>query len=390
MIPFNQAYEIIMENAAGVATENVDIAQALNRVLAKDVRADRAMPAFYKSAVDGYACYNPKGDQKLELLETIAAGVKPQFQITPGTCSKIMTGAEVPEGANWVVMVEYTEVTEDGKIYIKKPGQKSNIAKKGEDFQQEDLILDKGTILQPQHIAILAAVGEHTPLVSAFPAVNIIATGDELVEPSMLPTPNQIRNSNASQLRSQLQKMHIFADYSGIVKDNRIKLQEVLSHSLQHYHITLITGGVSMGDYDYVPSILEHAGVEVLFHKIAMKPGKPTLFGKRRDHFVFGLPGNPVSAFLQFELLVKPLIYRMMGGFFSPVIIKLALGEDIWIKSSSRDTWKPVKIKDGKIFMLDYHGSGHIHAIHQADGFICIPAGGQGFQKGAYADVRQI
>ena len=390
MISFNKAYQIVIDNAFLMEKEVIQLDRALSFVLATDVKADRDMPPFFKSAVDGYACVNPEAGQKLDVLETISAGVKPNYTIQSETCSKIMTGAEVPEGANWVVMVENTEETEDGRIHILRRGSKSNIAERGEDFKKGDIILKEGTIIDPQHIAILASVGNSFPIIRKKPAVNIVTTGDELVEPDQEPNSNQIRNSNASQLAAQLKSIGIKAGYSGIIKDTKDQLKKELKSSVENYHITLITGGVSMGDYDFVPAMLESLGVEVLFHNIAMKPGKPTLFGRNENHLIFGLPGNPVSSFLQFDLLVKPLIYKMMNAEFHPVEWQLPMGEKLSAKVSDRDSWKPVKIRQGKVYPIHYHGSGHIHALNETDGFICIAAGYNGVQKDEITNVRSI
>ncbi len=390
MISFKEAYRTILDKAFILESEEVDIQNLDHHVLAEDVKADRDMPPFFKSAVDGYACYSPAEGQELEVLETISAGIKPQYDVKPGTASKIMTGAEIPTGANWIVMVENTELTSNGKVHIHKTGSKSNIANKGEDFQQGDIILKEGTLIKPQHIAILASVGYDSPPVTKKPNVNIITTGDELVEPGMEPDSNQIRNSNASQLSAQLKQIGVIPGYSGIIKDTKNTLRTTLNNSLENYHITIITGGVSMGDYDFVPGMLKSLGVEVLFHKIAMKPGKPTLFGRKDNHFVFGLPGNPVSSFLQFELLVKPLIFKMMNADYRPADWKLPIGKDFPTKVSDRDSWKPVKIRDGKVYPIGYHGSGHIHALNEAEGFICIPVGSNGFKKDDVVHVRSI
>ncbi|MGM0496600.1 MAG: gephyrin-like molybdotransferase Glp [Bacteroidota bacterium] len=390
MISFDKAHKIVLDNASLMEESSVILNQATSYVLAEDVKADRDMPPFFKSSVDGYACVAPEAGQELEVLETIAAGAKPKYTIEKGKCSKIMTGAEIPEGADWVVMVEDAATTKSGKVNVLRTGSKSNIAKRGEDFKKGDVIAGEGTIIAPQHVAVLASVGYSNPQIRKKPTVNILTTGDELVEPDMEPNPNQIRNSNASQLAAQLKTIGIDAGYSGIIKDTKEQLKKELRGSLQNYHITLITGGVSMGDYDFVPDMLKSLGVEVLFHNIAMKPGKPTLFGRKGNHLVFGLPGNPVSSFLQFDLLVKPLIYRMMNADFRPVEWKLPIGEKLKVKVSDRDSWKPVKIRDGKIYPIHYHGSGHIHALNEADGFICIPVGFNGFQKNEVVNVRSI
>ncbi len=390
MIHYEQAYQIMLNHAAFVGAHRVPYEQSLNRVLAESIKADRDMPPFHKSGVDGYACMEPVKGQELRVMEIIPAGDEPTQPLKRGTCSKVMTGAQVPANTTHVVMVERAESLDYHTVRLGEPGRKTNIAVQGEDFRQGDRILPAGTLLLPQHIAILAAVGWVNPLVGQPPSIGLITTGNELVEPHQKPDSGQIRNTNASQLLSQFRKMDLYPRYSGIVWDSQDTLLETLKSSLARHHLTILTGGVSMGDYDYVPEMMEKAGVKVLFHKIAMKPGKPTIFGSANGSLVLGLPGNPVSTFLQFELFVKPLVYKLMGGHHQPVALRLPLGEDIQQKSSDRDSWKPVYIHAGKVYPLAYHGSGHIHALARAEGFICVPAGETRVKKGTTVDVRQI
>lgn len=390
MISFEEAYRTIMENAPALRTEWIVLNEGLNRVLAEDVKADRDMPPFDKSAVDGFACVDPQAGEELSVLEVIPAGKQPSQPIKPGTCSKVMTGAEVPENTNVVVMVENVENRNKGTVKINQTGNKTNIAEKGEDFREGAVIVPRGSIIKPQHIAIMASVGKVRPLVSKQPRVNIITTGNELVEPEQWPAPGQIRNTNAVQLESQFQAIGVKASYEGIVEDTAPAILKVLTESVENNHLTLLTGGVSMGDYDYVPDMMEKAGMEILFHEIAMKPGKPTIFGRRENHLVIGLPGNPVSTFLQFELLIKPLMYQMMGTSYKPAEVKLPLGTEFRQKKSGRDSWKPVKIKEGKVYAVNYHGSGHIHALLDADGFVHIPSETEILKENTLVHVRQI
>jgi len=390
MISFEKALEIVLENALPGEYERIPLDQALNRVLGEEVTADRDMPPFDKSAVDGYACIDPQDGQELKVLEHIAAGQAPSRPLLPDTCSKIMTGAEVPQNTTHVVMVEQTRELGHQTVKLVEPGSKTNIAARGEDFKKGDPVMAAGTYLQPQHIAIMAGVGHIRPLVAERPAVKLITTGNELVEPDQQPSSSQIRNTNAPQLMAQLSKMGIVPHYSGIIGDAANDLLREIASGVEHHHLTVLTGGVSKGDYDYVPDMMENAGVEILFHNIAMKPGKPTIFGRKGDRLIIGLPGNPVSTFLQFELLIKPMLYKLMGAAYHPASLKGTLGEEIKQKKSERDSWKPVRFEQGAVHPVSYHGSGHIHALLQADGFVCIPAGETYLKKGATVDVRQV
>jgi molybdopterin molybdotransferase len=220
--------------------------------------------------------------------------------------------------------------------------------------------------------------------------VGILSTGDELVEPEHIPPPSMIRNSNAYQLLAQVSSAGMIGRYAGIATDEKSVLAALLSDSLDRNDVVLLTGGVSMGDFDRVPEVMEELDIDILFKKIAVQPGKPTVFGRRGNQFVFGLPGNPVSSFVLFEVLVKPFLLGMMGCTQKPVIIRLPAGADLKRKNLSRKSFIPVTISDGQVFSIEYHGSAHINAYTLADGIIAIEAGKTGLEKGEIADVRLI
>jgi molybdopterin molybdotransferase len=349
------------------------------------------MPPFNKSAVDGYACRQEDLTEELEVLEVIKAGKAPKKVIGKKQCSKIMTGAPVPEGANTVIMVEDVEELGNGFIKYKKDKVKNNICAVGEDIEEGRVVLTKGTLIQPQHIAVMATAGCTKPLVYKKVKVAVISTGDELVEPDEKPSVSKIRNSNAYQLIAQAQKLGALTEYIGIALDTEESTRENITKAFQNNDVILLTGGVSMGDFDFVPQVLNELTVELKFKSIAVQPGRPTVFGTRDGQFIFGLPGNPVSSFVQFELLVKPLIYNLMGYNYKPIKIAIPIGEDYARKRSTRLSWLPVKINDqGEVIPISYHGSAHINALTVADGLISVPIGVTDLKKGDLVDVRQI
>jgi molybdopterin molybdotransferase len=303
MITFEEAYGIVMGSAVEPGLEHVSLEQCVGRVLAEDAIADMDMPPFNKSAVDGYACKKADLDGVLEVVEIIAAGKQPSRSIGQGQCSQIMTGAMVPDGADTVIMVEFTEQIEENKIRFTGQKTAANICYLAEDVKSGQLILNKGTLLRPQEIAVLATFGFAEPLVYKRPVVGMISTGDELVEPDVKPGLSQIRNSNASQTIAQTIAAGATHHYFGIAKDTEASTREKIEKALAHSDIVILTGGVSMGEFDYVPQVLHDLGVTILFKSIAVQPGRPTVFGVKGDKYIFGLPGNPVSSFVQFELL---------------------------------------------------------------------------------------
>lgn len=390
MIKQEEAFEIIEQSIFKLGTELIPYENSLGRILAENVYSDMDMPPFNKSAVDGYACRKQDLENDLELIEVIPAGVAPKKNIGTNQCSQIMTGAEVPEGADTIIMVEHTETIND-KIRFVQSKTNSNICLIGEDLKEADLVLENGTLIKAQQIPVLASVGKTFIQVYRQPKIAVISTGDELVEPHIIPKTSQIRNSNAVQLMAQLQQLGIEGRYIGIAKDSPESTRKTLEEALDSSDIVLLSGGVSMGEFDFVPAILEEKGIEILFKSLAVQPGRPTVFGKKDKQFFFGLPGNPVSSFVQFELLVKPLIYNLMGLDYKPLPLKIPMGIEYNRKKAKRKSYIPVYFNEnGEVMPVEYNGSAHIHSYVKADGMIYINIGETTLKKGQLVDVRQI
>jgi molybdopterin molybdotransferase len=391
MIPFEEALRTVLDSARRLGSEQVDITRAINRILAEDVKSDMDMPPFNKSAMDGYACRRADLAHELEVVETIPAGYTPTKSIESNQCAKIMTGAAVARGADCVVMVEFTENPTDSTVRFVGENTADNICQKGEDVKTGEVVLFKGTCIRPQHIAVLASVGCAQPVVSKRPRVGILATGDELVQPASMPGPSQIRNSNSFQLTTQVESMGAVAKNYGIAKDTDKAIDKMFKEAVEENDVVLVSGGVSMGDFDLVPGILKQNNINLLFEKVAIKPGKPTVFGVAENIYCFGLPGNPVSTFVLFELLVKPFLYRLMDYDYKPDTIKMPLGESLKRKKVKRQGWIPIVITDaGMLKPIDYHGSAHINALCIADGLVGMNIGIAEIEKGTIVPVRLI
>jgi molybdopterin molybdotransferase len=393
MITLDQAINIIQSEVNPIMdAEKVNLWDSLGRVLASDVVSDMNMPPFNKTAVDGYACRMADASKELEVIEIIPACCVPQKKIESCQCSKIMTGAMIPQGADCVLMVEDTKEIAPNRIIFTGDKPKSNICILGEDMRTGDVAIQKGTTLSAQHIAIMAALGCTQPLVSRKPSVAVLITGDELVEPQQKPTLGQIRNSNGHQLVGQIIKANAKPNYIGIVKDTEEATYQAISDALKDNDIIILTGGVSMGDYDYVPAVMKKLGIKILFDSIAVQPGKPTKFGVKDGKLIFGLPGNPVSSYLQFEILIKPVIQEMMGGATkSNLVARLPMATEYKRKKTERLGLIPVTINDDKkVIAVDFHGSAHIFALAKADGYIMIPLGESEIKKGDFVDVRPL
>lgn len=296
----------------------------------------------------------------------------------------------MPTGADCVVMVEDTELVGDEMVRLSQEIAGNNICRKGEDITTGERVLHRGIQIKSSQIAVLATVGAITPLVAKLPRVGIISTGDELVEPRFKPGMAQIRNSNAMQLEAQVRSVPALPFYLGIAPDEGAELRKMVDLAMAANDLVVLTGGVSMGDFDFVPSIMQDAGVEILFDSIAIQPGKPTVFGRRNDTFMFGLPGNPVSSFVLFEMMVRPFLHRMMGHSAEPLEIILPMGIDFSRRKSVRKSMIPVTIRDGAAFPVEYHGSAHINAYAVASGIMVMEIGTTNINKGEQVNVRPL
>ncbi len=391
MLSFEDALKIILDSARPLGTERVKIDASAGRVLAEDVRSDIDMPPFNKSAMDGFACRRADLGIALTVIETLPAGALPTKTIGPGQSAKIMTGGVVPEGADCVIMKEYVETMADDTVRFVGQKTKGNICFKGEDVKACDVVLKKGEILKPQHIAVLASVGCPEPLVAMLPKVGVISTGDELVDAASVPGPSQIRNSNSYQLVAQAQRLGAIATNYGIAKDTDEAIDSVFKKAIAENDVIVVSGGVSVGDFDLVPGILKQNGIRLLLEKIAVKPGRPTIFGISDDIFCFGLAGNPVSTFIHFELLVRPFLYKMMGCDYVVDEIAAPLEEAVKRKKTERKLCLPVSITgNGTIKPVEYHGSAHINALCRADGILGVDVGVAEIEKGQMVRVRLI
>lgn len=391
LLEYKKALTIMLENAKNYGVETVSFMDSLGFVLAEDIYSDVNMPPFDKSAMDGYACRKEDLKNTLQVLEVIGAGYEPVEVITENTCSKIMTGAKIPKGADTVIVVEAVEELEGNMIKYRLDNTKSNICYLAEDVKVGDKLIDKGTKIRSKHIPVLASVGKTDVDIYNIPKIAIISTGDELVEPDEKPNNTQIRNSNAYQLLAQIKELGFYAEYIGIAKDNMGSTAEILDDALDFADIIIVSGAVSVGDFDFVPTALLEKGFEFLFHGVATKPGKRTLFGVRSDNkVVIGVPGNPVSSFIQFQMLIKPFINKSMGNSIGFIEYKFELNEDFSRKNSKRLSFEPIAIINNKVEKIKYNGSANITALTKADGVMLFPKGVNEIKKGEFVDVRPI
>jgi molybdopterin molybdotransferase len=409
VIPFHEALSIVESQEHRLETEFVELSSAQGRYLSDAPKSTIDHPPFTKAAMDGYAVSRDDTSDRLRILETIAAGDVPAQEIAPGTCSRIMTGAMLPAGAEKVHRVEYAEERE-GYMIPTRPEPARNVIEQGENLRAGESALGP-RLLAPQDIGVAASLGLDRLEVVRMPRVGIIATGSELAEPGTEPGAGGIYNSNAYQLIAHARSAGCVPTYYGIAEDTEAALEEVVGRAFAAEDIIILTGGVSKGQFDYVPGVLGRAGVEVLFHRVAMKPGRPTLFGRRRTpapvgrtggrgegprrgpdgtQYVFGLPGNPVSAFVTFEVFMKALLYRLAGLQFSPHLLPATLSVAIDKKDAERTEFIPVRWNGSTVEPVRYGGSSHLSALADTDALLMLDVGTTRLETGARVDVRPI
>jgi len=391
MHSIEKAREILFARARPTGIEAVALGDALGRCLADGILADRDFPPTDRSAMDGFAvrsedCAEPGA--ALTIADELRAGRAPgSAPVAPGTAVRIMTGSIVPPGADAVVMVELTETDASGTtvrvLEAVEAGQ--HVRRRAEEARAGDAVLGAGTVIGPAAMAALAAVGADPVRVRRRPTVAVLSTGDEVVEPDAAPAPHQIRNSNARTLLAQLSGLGLTGTYLGIAPDEAGALAVALERGLAH-DLVLLTGGVSMGEYDLVGAVLAKLGVETLFHKVAMKPGKPILAATRGDAVVVGLPGNPVSAFTGFAVFVAPFLRRCMGwSVCDPTPVRARLLAPVSCKPG-RTTYHLARFAwtDGgaTVDPVRTRGSGDVLSLVAADAFAIAPPGRHRLEAG--------
>jgi molybdopterin molybdotransferase len=398
MLSVPEAQAIVLQHAqplppASVALESVP----LGAVLAEDVASDLDMPPFDKAMMDGYAIRSAdlaSGTATLTVVEEVTAGQTPRQPVGPGQATRIMTGAPIPGGVDAVVMIERTTLDQD-RVTIEdkppKPGQ--HILPRGREIRTGEIILKSGCCLRPQEFGLLAAVGKTSVRVQPLPRVAVLPTGDEIVDPGVKPGPGQIRNSNGPMLAAQVHRAGGVPRLLGIARDTVDSLRSFIQKGLQA-DVLILSGGVSAGKLDLVPGVLEELGVKARFHKVLMKPGKPVFFGSRGSTLVFGLPGNPVSSLVCFELFVRPALRRLQNHAEPlPPLWRIPLGRDFAYKTD-RPTYHPACVQwlEGQcqLTLFPWFGSPDLRGLTGANALAVIAPGEHQFRSGQMLDVLPL
>jgi molybdopterin molybdotransferase len=391
------AQEAIFRRVRPLPPEPTPLSGALGRVLADDVASDLDMPPFDKAMMDGYAVRTADlaaGPAVLSVVEEITAGKTPTVALGAGKASRIMTGAPVPAGADAVVMIERCEATGNDQVRVPGPvAAGTNVSVRGRELTAGETVVRAGSLLRPQEIGLLALVGRPSVLAHAAPDVAVLSTGDELVGVEAKPGPGQIRNSNGPMLLAQVANAGGRPRDLGIVKDDVDHLRTAITDGLRSA-VLMLSGGVSAGKLDLVPDVLRGLGVEAHFHKIRMKPGKPLFFGTRGETLVFGLPGNPVSSFVCFELFVRPALRRLRGlPAAPPAFVPLPLATD-FTYDTDRPTYHPARVEldalEAQVQVVPWLGSPDLRALTAANALVLLSEGRHKYTAGQRLPVLRL
>jgi molybdopterin molybdotransferase len=403
--PVEEASAELLGHFAPLPAEQVALAAALGRTLAAPVYADIDSPPFANSAMDGYAVLaadlaaaSHERPASLRIIERVAAGAVPRRAVEPGTAIRIMTGAPVPAGCDAVVPFEETSeahdpasaATEFVQMYV-SPSAGANIRPAGEDMRRGDLVLSAGTLVSPGVVGVLATVGAATVAVHRRPRVAILATGDELVEVDQTPGPGQIRNSNGYANAAQVLAAGGEPLLLPIVRDSEAALLRAIDQALAAgADLFLTSGGVSVGDFDVVKQVLEREG-QLAFWRVNMRPGKPLAFGHLRGVPLIGLPGNPVSAMVCFEIFARPALLRLQGrpAIFRPAVQARYRGAPLRAADRRQYLRVVVRVEAGGYVaeLTGGQGSGLVSSMARANALLIVPEGGPAVAPDAAVSV---
>ena len=409
VLKFQQARETVIAQVRAqvgadrrtLPTETVALTGSLDRVLAEPVHADRDFPPFPRSTRDGFAVRSADCaalPARVRRIGEARAGEAFDGTVDGMECVEIMTGAPVPTGADAVVMVEYT-AERDGWVELSRaaaPGL--NVVPQGSESRRGDLLLSAGRRIGYAETAMLAAVGKETVSVYRMPRAAILPTGDEVVEIGVAPGPYQIRNSNSYSLQAQVARAKAHPLPIGIAPDREDRLREMIVEGLQA-DLLLLSGGVSMGKFDLVEKVLAELGAEFFFDGVAIQPGKPLVFGRAQGTFFFGLPGNPLSTMVTFELFARPALALLSGEPEAPLVfLRARLGKHLR-RRPGLTAFLPARLEAGlevgsdpvgsppNVSLIDWKGSGDVAALNRANCYLVVPEEAEELRAGDWVAV---
>lgn len=378
MISVDKAKKIILKEARTLKSRSIPLSSSCGYVLSRDIKAECGAPDFSKSFMDGYAlkyAFLKATPIILDIVENVPAGSFPKKTLKKNACFKVYTGSVLPAGCDTVIINENTVQCASDKVKILKASKKgSNIYKRFEFFKKGALLVSRGSVLNAAKVALLSSLGFKNVFVYRRPRVAILATGNEVVEAGGKKKKSQVYNATTPMFISILNKMGISSEYLGIAKDKKPLLIKKIKEGFKR-DVLIITGAVSAGDFDFVPETLKDTGAKIIFHKVCLRPGKPFLFARKGKTLIFGVPGNPVSGLVCFNLFIKPALEKI-GGLNACSFYGEAVLEEAAVNSSQRESFLPGRliVKSGKykIKPLRYCGSADLLGSSSADVFFIM------------------
>jgi len=385
ILSFEEARHVVEGQAAQVrprTKEKVDLLASLGRVLAEPIAADRDFPPFRRAMRDGYALRAAdlaSLPATLDVIGEIKAGAPPEAvprEVGAGQAAAIMTGAPAPNGADAVVMVEYTSLSGKRVTVTRSVARGDNIVEAGSEARKGQFLLHHGTRMDYGAIALAASVGLQSISVFRRPEVAILSTGDEIVEIGERPGPHQIRNSNSYSLAAQVQQAGSVPKMLGIARDEADHLRGLIEQGMEH-DLLLLTGGVSMGRYDLVEQVLAELSAEFFFTGAQIQPGRPVVFGRVRERYFFGLPGNPISTMVTFELFARPMLEALAGMAARELcFVHARLKSEIKTKTGLTRFLPALlsgEFEETEVELAGWHGSGDVAAMARSNCYLVIP-----------------
>ena len=400
MISYGEARRLISEAALArpaLSEETIPLSQALGRVCSTELFGTTPIPPFDNYSMDGYALASVRAlgassaPVTLPVLGTILAGDPPRRNAEPGVW-KIMTGAPIPAGCDAVIPIEQTRELDGGRAVeiLHTPNEGDFIRSVGHDFGAGAQVCPAGTRLTPRHLMALAAVGLASVPVRRKPRVALIATGRELSAPGKPLVPGQIHDASSSYLAAECERLGCHFDFQGIIADDAAAFSSRLERLLaEGFDIILTTGAVSMGDMDFIPATLKDMGAKIIFHKVAIKPGRPILFAEfPAGPFIFGLPGNPISSVVGMRFFVQPCLRDLLGQ-SEESSIRCRLEKRADKPENLRCFFKARRLPVGSVEILPAQASFQIHSLLSADCWVALPEKGDHLNAGAEVDVYE-
>jgi len=397
MITIEEATEKLMARVRPLKVEEIPVQKSFGRVLREDIRSPLSIPPFNKSAMDGYAVKaadiegaSPKNPIALKVLEDIPAGQVGKYRLKKGTASRIMTGAPIPAGADTVVMVEDTAGTTGEVLIMKDLPKGRHVAPAGEDVKKGERVLISGSLIGAAEMGMIASTGRNQVKVGIKPKVRVISTGSEVLAPGKALKPGHIYDSNGYSLTGLATKWGADAKFLGIAPDRKGALERKIAQAAEA-DLLVLSGGVSVGDYDLVQDILLGMGIKRIFYKVRMKPGKPTFAGIQGRRFVLGLPGHPVSCMVTFKLFAGPLIDVMLSKKEIGLVRgKACLTDLLRLKPDRRKFLRGnIQEKDGRLWVKSFHAqeSSILKSMVTANVLIDVPDGVSVLKPGTLVDI---